>query len=140
MAKQKTGDYSMISISGNSVDGDLLVDAGVVAKDVDLVFTNNRVAGDAHIRSGELSRDICINACDYEKVPEENPMSPEVWFMYRNFYLDKKDVREKVKQYALGKVDDLVFYFEPEEYTPIVNDKTIGLVIRCMNFLARYSQ
>jgi len=128
-----------LNISGNSIDGDLLVDAGIITKDVDLIFTNNLVKGDAHIRSDEVTRDICINACSYEKMPEENPMSPEVWFMYRNFFLDKRNIWQTIQRYALGQVEDLVFYLEPEDYSPILNEKIVGKIVRCMDFLARYA-
>lgn len=122
-------------VTGNSVDGDLNVD---VAKDcsVDVAFTNNLVRGDANIISSEAVNNVFVNGCGIKYDLEH--MSPEVWFMYHNIYIDKQDIGKILDAYKDGKVNGLRFKME---YRPemLTGKQTIGVVVRCLEFLKKHA-
>lgn len=124
-----------IVVSGNVVSGNISTCVDDF-RDLNVAFTNNLVRGDANIISSEAINNVSVNGCSIECDLEH--MSPEIWFMYHNIYIDKKDIGEILELYKDGKVSDLRFKMEYKPDT-LIGKQTIGVVVRCLEFLKEHA-
>lgn len=123
-------------LTGNRNNGNLEIDAEIARDDYyNVMLRNNMITGDVIIKTHEITKYTNINECNFETELEH--MSPEVWFMYHNIFIDKKNPVTILNNYALGAVDGLRFNL-PFKPKPLVGEYTIGVVIRCLEFLKRY--
>lgn len=123
-------------VTGNSITGNIEIEAEIASDDFyDVMFTNNRVEGNVILKTREITKDVLINECNFDT--ELKHMSPEVWFMYHNIFIDKKNPITIIDNYALGKVDGLRFNL-PFKPKPLMSEYTYGVVIRCIEFLKKY--
>jgi len=123
-------------VTGNIFSGDIEIDAEIASGDFyDIAFTNNVVRGSAILKTREITKDILINECNI--CTDLKHMNPEVWFMYHNIFIDKKNPIYILDNYTLGKVDGLRFNL-PFKPKPLMSGYTIGVVTRCLEFLKKY--
>jgi len=128
-----------VIITGNSVSGDMDVDTSIAHNNYyNFTFTNNFIQGNCKIIASEIYRDLAVDQCTFV---EDINMSPEVWFMYHNFFIDGKDIKTEKDKFDKGRVTGLRFGLDAKmsPSLPLLNMYTVGIVMRCVEFLQKYT-
>lgn len=123
-------------VEGNLIQGSLEIETKIAANDFyNVAFTNNMVDGNVALRAKEISKNIHINGCNFDN--NLTYMSPEIWFMYINIFVYKKNITNILNNYALGKIYGLRFNI-PSVSTPFMSEYTYRIVVKCLEFLKKY--
>jgi len=120
-------------VTGNRVSKDILIDPIVAHTGFyDVSVNNNSVDGDLIIRADGIYGNIKIDHCDFRV--DLKYFSPEVWFIYHNFYVNRMhSMKQVLKDYEDGGIYSLTFNYYPNASTNLPK-----LAIDCLEFLKEY--